>query len=209
MAITNGYATLAQVKSALRITDSVDDSLIELAIESASRLIDAYTARVFYDMGSQSRFFSASDPYFCPIDDCQTITEVATALTSNGNYDTIWANPSSNQNNGDYQVEPLNAAYPTDGIIAPITGVRALWRYLFPTIGGNALVRITGTWGWSAVPTAIKQATVLQAARIFTRNNSPLGVAGIGDLGVMRVSSQLDPDVRQLVEPYRRVNGFA
>ena len=35
MAITNGYATLAQVKASLRITDSVDDDLIELAIEGS------------------------------------------------------------------------------------------------------------------------------------------------------------------------------
>jgi hypothetical protein len=28
MAITNGYATLAQVKSALRISDSIDDSIL-------------------------------------------------------------------------------------------------------------------------------------------------------------------------------------
>ena len=209
MAITNGYATLAQVKSSLRITDSVDDGLIELAIESASRLIDAYCARVFYNMGSGARFFAATDPYFCPIDDCQSITEVATALTSNGNYDTIWANPTAGQNNGDYQVEPLNATYPTDGIASPVTGVRALWRYLFPTIGGNALVRITGTWGWSATPTAIKQATVIQASRIFKRNDSPLGIAGFGDMGVLRVGRALDPDVQQLVEPYRKVNGFA
>ena len=208
MAITNGYATLAQVKASLRITDSVDDSLIELAINSASRLIDAYTARVFYNLGTQARFFSATDPYFCPIDDAQSITEVATALTSNGNYDTIWANPTANQNNGDYQVEPLNAAYPTDGIVAPITGVRALWRYLFPTIGGNALVRVTGTWGWASVPDAITQACVIQAARIFKRNDSPLGIAGFGDMGVLRVGRALDPDVQQLVEPYRRINGF-
>jgi hypothetical protein len=207
MAITNGYATLAQVKAALRITDSIDDSLIELAVEAASRDIDAYCGRVFYDLGSSARFFAATDPYFCPIDDAQTVTEVATALTSNGNYDTVWANPTSGQNNGDYQLEPLNATYPTDGIVAPITGVRALWRYLFPTIGGNALVRITGTWGWSSVPTAIKQACVIQSARIFKRNDSPLGVAGFGDMGAMRVS-RVDPDVARMLEPYRRVNGF-
>lgn len=209
MAISNGYATLAQVKSSLRITDNVDDAIIELAIESASRLIDAYCARVFYNLGSAQRFFAATDPYFCPIDDCQSVTEIATALTSNGNYDTIWANPTTGQNNGDYQVEPLNATYPTDGISAPITGVRALWRYLFPTIGGNALVRVTGVWGWASVPTAVTQATVIQAARIFKRNDSPLGIAGFGDMGVLRVGRALDPDVQQLVDSYRKVNGFA
>jgi hypothetical protein len=206
MALTNAYATVAQVKASLRITDSVDDTLIENAIAAASRLIDGYCSRVFYNMGTGSRFYAASDPYFCPIDDCISISEVATALTSNGNYDTVWANPTSNQNNGDYQVEPLNAAYPTDGIVAPITGVRALWRYLFPTIGGNALVRVTGTWGWSAVPDPVTQACIIQSARIYKRNDSPTGVMGFGDMGIVRVGTQLDPDVRQLLESYRRIN---
>ena len=50
MAITNGYATLAQVKAALRIPadDTVDDTLLEMAIESGSRAIDGYTNRSFY-----------------------------------------------------------------------------------------------------------------------------------------------------------------
>lgn len=209
MAVTNGYATLAQVKSSLRLTDNIDDPLIELAIEAASREIDSYCSRVFYNMGTSARFFSASDPYFCPIDDLISITELATALTSNGNYDTVWANPTAGQNNGDYQLEPLNATAPTDGIISPYTGIRALWRYLFPTIGGNALVRVTGTWGWASIPTPVKQACVIQAARIFKRNDSPLGVAGFGDMGVMRVSSQMDPDVRQLIEPYRLTRNFS
>ena len=48
MAITNGYASLTEVKAALRITDTIDDSLLEMAIESASRLIDGYASRQFY-----------------------------------------------------------------------------------------------------------------------------------------------------------------
>ena len=207
MAITNGYATLAQVKAALRITDTIDDALIELAIESASRDIDAYCARVFYSVGSGTRFFSATDDYFCPIDDAQSISEVATSSTANGVYATVWANPTSGNNDGDYQTEPVNASAPTDGIVTPITGLRALWNYLFPIAGGAALVKVTGVWGWSAVPTAIKQACVIQAARIFKRNDSPLGVAGFGDMGAMRVS-RVDPDVARMLEPYRRVNGF-
>ena len=39
MTVVNGYATLSDVKSALRIADSVDDSLLELSIEAASREI--------------------------------------------------------------------------------------------------------------------------------------------------------------------------
>ena len=54
MAITNGYASLADVKAALRIpsADTIDDSLLETAIESASRMIDSYTARTFSNAGT-------------------------------------------------------------------------------------------------------------------------------------------------------------
>jgi hypothetical protein len=38
---------------------------------------------------------------------------------------------------------------------------------------------------------------------------TPLGVAGFGDMGAIRVSSQLDPDVAQLVMPYKRMRNFA
>lgn len=206
MALTNVYASVAQVKASLRITDSIDNTLIETALSSASRMIDSYCSRVFYNMGTQSRFFAASDPYFCPIDDCISVTQVATAVTSNGNYDTIWTAPTAGQNNGDYQVEPLNAAYPTDGIISPITGIRALWRYLFPTIGGNALVKVTGTWGWDTVPDPVIQACIIQSARIYKRNDSPTGVMGFGDMGLIRVGTQLDPDVKVLLDGYRRVS---
>lgn len=47
MAITNGYCTLNQIKAAVRITDSVDDALLEMAVESASRMIDAECDRSF------------------------------------------------------------------------------------------------------------------------------------------------------------------
>ena len=62
MAITNGYATLAQVKAALRITDNTDDTLIEGSVEAASRLIDGYTLRNFYSVGTATRLFTAPDP---------------------------------------------------------------------------------------------------------------------------------------------------
>jgi hypothetical protein len=202
------YASVADVKASLRITDNVDDTLIEVALGAASDHIDAYANRVFYNMGTAVRYYAATDPYFCAIDDLISISELATAVTSNGNYDTIWGNY-VNGAPGDYQLEPLNASYPTDGLMSPTTGIRALWRYLFPTLGGNALVRVTGVWGWSSVPSAVKAATIIQAARLFKRNDSPNGVIGFGDLGVTRVSNILDPDVRMLLEPYVLTRMFA
>ena len=75
---------------------------------------------------------------------------------------------------------------------------------MFPTVGSEATVQVTGTFGWSEVPTAIRQASILLASRQYKRYDSPLGVAGFGDLGVVRVSN-IDPDIAKLLEPFMRV----
>jgi len=199
MAITNGYATLAQVKGALRITDSVDDSLLEMAIESASRLIDGYTYRYFYNAGTATRDFAAEDSYLVNIDDLVSISELKSTDEIGSEYTTWLAT--------DYQLQPVNGKQ--DGLNIPYTSILAVDDKLFNTLGSQALVRITGVWGWSAVPIAVTQATIIQSSRIYKRLDSPLGVAGFGDLGAIRVGRALDPDVEQLVMPYRIMRTFA
>lgn len=198
MAITNGYATLLDVKNALRITDSLDDSLLETAIESASRMIDGFTARNFSNAGTAVRNFAATDAINLIIDDAITVTEVASTDEIGDTY-TIW-------DVTDYQLEPLNGV--ADGLYSPFTGIRAVNDYLWPVVDQQALVRITGTWGWPTIPVAVKQATVIQASRLFKRLDSPLGVAGFGDMGAIRVSRFLDSDVEQLLMPYRIMRNF-
>jgi hypothetical protein len=199
MPITNGYATLTQVKAALRITDSVDDTLLEMAIESASRLIDGYTYRYFYNAGTAVRNFAAEDSYLVNIDDLVSISELKTTDEIGSEY-TTW-------NATDYQLQPVNGKQ--DGLNIPYTSILAVDDKLFNTLGSQALVRITGVWGWSSVPIAVTQATIIQSSRIYKRLDSPLGVAGFGDLGAIRVGRSLDPDVEQLVMPYRIMRTFA
>jgi hypothetical protein len=199
VAITNGYATLADVKNSLKITDNMDDSLLEIAVESASRLIDGYTGRYFYNGGTATRNYAASDSWIVYIDDVQSVSEVASTDEVGGTYTTWTAN--------DYQLEPLNGI--SGGMTQPYTSIRAVNQYVWPFLADRALVKITGVWGWASVPIAVKQATILQAARIFKRNDSPLGVAGFGDMGVVRVGARLDPDVQHLVDPYRSMRNFA
>jgi hypothetical protein len=195
------YATLAQVKAALRITDSVDDTLIEMARESASDLIDGYCGRTFTTSGTVTRVFAPADDYVFQTDD---IAGTAVAITSStgadGVFDVTWKTT-------DYQLEPLNGV--SNGQAVPFTRIRAIQDYLWPTAGGEATVRVTGVYGFPSVPIVVTQATVLQASRIFTRLQSPLGVAGFGEMGVVRVTRALDPDVAALVEPYRRIVGVA
>jgi hypothetical protein len=200
LAISNGYATLSQVKAALRITDAVDDALLEMAVESASRLIDGHAGRQFYSAGTAVRYFVAQDDFVVEVDDLASGTvTIQTAQDADGVYDTTWLID-------DYQLEPLNGIL--DGITWPYTQIRAVGDYLWPISGGEALIKVTGVWGWPSVPVAIKQACIIQASRIFKRLDSPLGVAGFGDLGAIRVTRDLDPDVAQLVMPYKRMRNF-
>lgn len=199
MAITNGYATLADVKASLKITDNLDDSLIEIAVESASRLIDGYAGRYFYNAGTATRNYAATDNYMVYLDDVQSVSQVSSTDEVGNAYTTWDAN--------DYQLEPLNGI--ANGLSQPYTSIRAVKQYVWPFLADRALVRITGVWGWASIPTAVKQATILQASRIFKRNDSPLGVAGFGDMGVIRIGARLDPDVQHLVDPYRLMRNFA
>lgn len=201
MAINNGYATLAQVKSALRISDAVDDSLLEMAVESASRAIDGHAGRYFYSSGTATRYYAAEDSFITQTDDISgTALTLETSSAGNGVFDTTWAV-------GDYQLEPLNGN--VDGLAVPYTRIRAVENYLFPLSGDQALVKVTAVFGWASVPIAITQACIIQASRIFKRLDSPLGVAGFGDLGAISVTRDIDPDVAQLVAPYRRLRNFA
>lgn len=199
MAITNGYATLNEVKAALRITDNVDDALLEMAVESASRLIDGYTLRTFSNAGTATRDFAADDSYNCYIDDLISLTTLQTTDEKGGPYETWDSN--------DYQLNPINGRI--DGVATPYTSILAIDRKSFEKDGNEALVRVTGVWGWSAIPMPVRQATIIQASRIYKRLDSPLGVAGFGDLGAIRVGRALDPDVEQLVMPYRIMRNFS
>jgi hypothetical protein len=183
------------VKAALRIQDTVDDLLIENSINSASRLIDQYCNRNFY-VGSagEVRYYKANDGFTCWIDDAVSITTLETASVDPTIFDTTW-------DAGDYQALPINRW--ANGAWYPITGITATDNYLFPVWADIALVKVTGQFGWNVVPDAIKFATIIQASRLFKRLESPLGVAGVSDLGIMRVGSNIDGDVAQLINPFR------
>jgi len=208
MAITNGYATRNQIKAALRIgtADTIDDDLIDNCAGAASRLIDGYCNRQFWSVGSATtRVYMAENDFYCHIDDIAgTAITLKTSGATDGTFDVTWT-PS------DYQLEPLNGRL--DGLQWSYDKIRAVGDYLFPTVNGNygeqALVQVTAVFGWPSVPEPVTQATIIQASRIFKRYDSPLGVAGFGDLGAIRVSRFLDPDMAQLVEPYRRMRLFA
>ena len=194
MAITNGYCTLAQIKAATRITDAIDDALLEMAVESASRLIDAECDRNFYSGGTATRDFIPNDYYVVDTDDLTSIVSVKLDDAGNRDFPVTLAV-------SDYQTEPVNQK--VSGNAFPITRLRMVGDYLLPIWGKQATVRIEGVYGFTPTPIQVTQACVIQAGRIFKRNESFLGVAGWGDLGAIRVG-KVDPDVAMLIRPFKK-----
>lgn len=201
MAITNGYATLAELKSSLTITDSDDDALLELAITSTSRMIDDFTGRFFYANGTVGspviRYYTPNDPWTLAVDDYVSISEIATDDNFNQTWSTVWAA-------SDFLKEPVNNSlrgWPYTRLLA--TG-RYVWPYYLPQA-----CKVTGVWGWPAVPPEVNQACIIQSSRIFVRKQSPFGIAGTPELGTVRLSSRLDPDVQAFLRPINRNNGLA
>jgi hypothetical protein len=195
MAITNGYCSLAQMKSALRIpsADVIDDSILELAVEAASRMIDAECDRNFFSV-SATRDYVPNDRITVDTDDLTVITSVKLDDQGDGTFLITLAT-------SDFQTEPLNQR--VSGNPFPVYRLRMIGDYLLPEWGQQATVRIAGTYGFTPVPIQITQATIIQSTRIFKRLDSPLGLTwGVDGMG-MRVG-KVDPDVAQLIRPFKK-----
>jgi hypothetical protein len=208
MAIVNGYATLLEIKSVVGVpaADTADDTLLELAVETASRWIDHYTGRRFWiDSAVVARTYTATDWKTLAVDPISTLTGLVVKTDDNddGVYETTWTI------NTDFRAAPSNAA--ANGV--PWTELVAIASRTFPTSTSRRFpgVEVTAKGGWpTAPPSDIKHACLLQAARLWKRKDAPFGVAGSVDFGSeMRLLSALDPTVADLLAPYKRDWGIA
>lgn len=201
--MTNAYATLSEVKAAARISDTVDDALIETATETASRMVDEFCERRFYTNGTETRTYMPDSFYALNVDDIAgTAITLKTSTNLDTTYDITWAA-------SDFVAEPTNRW--TSGIQWPVTQLRAVGNYLFTPPGSSYAAasvpdtaQVTAVFGFgTAVPTQVKHATIILALRQFQRYNSPSGVIGFGDFAV-RVGTRLDPDVEMILRPFRK-----
>jgi hypothetical protein len=104
----------------------------------------------------------------------------------------------------DYTLEPRNA----------VAKGKAWTRIVFGTTlsptGAVDEIAATASWGWAAVPSAVKLATRLQASRFGVRRDSPYGIAGSPQTGSeLRLLARLDPDVAVSLGDYIRIWGAA
>ena len=194
--MANLYAQLDDLKALLRIpaSDTVDDAQLTRAIEAASRRIDGVCDRIFYqEESATARVYDATNLASVSIDDVSTMTGFIVKVDDGLDYATTLVE------NVDYRVEPLNnlsKGLPVYRLVS-LSGV-------FPRSTVRPGVQVTARWGFPSVPTAITEATLLMAGRLFKRGDSLLGVAGFTDMGVITVRG-VDPDVDHLIQPFRRM----
>lgn len=189
--MANEYADRATLKQRMNIQvdDDSRDDLLDSVLAAASRGIDTATGRRFYlDEAATVRTFSMSGRLVRREDGVRLLVDdmgAAPVLVETGSGDS-WATVT------DYDTAPDNAL--TRG--RPITALVSTSAW-----GSGARARVTARWGWPAVPAEITEATLIQASRLYKRKDSPEGVTGSAEWGVVRLSRR-DPDVWALIEHY-------
>ena len=203
--LTDRLVTEDDLKEILGISDAVDDNRLTMAADAATQMVQAYCNRHFVQQDSVSaRTYVASTPWLLEVDDISTATGliVKTDEDEDGVFETTWAST-------DYQLEPLNGKL--GGQNWPYTRIRAIKSREVPFDYGQALVQVTARWGWANpdaindyVPHPVEQAAQIQGVSIFKSAEAPLGIAGFGDIGIMRLRQAMHPVAMALLAPYRK-----
>ncbi len=196
------YASLAEFKAAVGITDSTDDGALQSVLDATDTLIDLYCDRkTGFGTATETRYYTAEDYEYVLTDDLVSITTLQTDDDANGTYETTWTSGT------DYVLAPRNAAL--DGFPYTEIDTSVTWPRNFPKdvyLG----VKVVGVFGFPSVPAAVKQAEIIQAGAVWNSRTAPFGVIGSADLGgILRMSRALHPEAALILEPYRKRNGLA
>jgi hypothetical protein len=176
------YATLADLATHLQIPDAVDDAVLEVALRAAEGQIDAWCRRTFDTVDpsedpAETRTFRLAGTHLDIGDAVDVDTVTIDGSTVDGWH--LWPY-NSLQDGRPFQTVVFDRAW-------------------------HATVEVEGWFGWPSTPAEVRQATVLQAARLAQRRNAQFGVAvvpGMDGTG-MRLLAKLDADVELLLAPYR------
>jgi hypothetical protein len=197
MALGDVYVDAADLKDRLGITDDADAVRMDGAVLAASRGIEKFCGRQFNDAGVVStRVFNASTRYMAYVDDFSTITGliVKTDDDDDGVFERTWTA-------SDYELRPLNGV--VDGEAGwPFWKIHHVGpNWCFPQFR-RAGLQVTARWGWASVPGAVSEACRIAAEEIFKLRDTPFGIGGYGDFGVIRVRD--NPFTSRMLNPYRR-----
>ncbi len=182
--------TVSDLKAHLGITSSADDALLGAYVSSAQKVIENKTRRIFEPV-TQTRYFGPDrllDSARLRVGDVLSVSAVVDGI-------------GITRTSGQYRLEPLGAE-PFAFIRALNNGMGGTW--LFDV---DALVAITGSWGFSATPPAdIVQACKQLSAWLYRQRNTneDLDRPIISGDGVVLAPAGLPKSVMELIAPYIR-----
>jgi hypothetical protein len=186
------YASLDELKTRMGVplADSTMDDEMTDALDAASEEIDDHCGRTFLaEVAASARKFQAYTPRIAVIDDIWTTDDLVVAV---------------------------DGATTTDFELRPLNGVqygRSGWPYDEIRFGEDVLttgvvfapLEITAQWGWAAVPENVHVACLILAAETVKLKDSPFGVGGYGEFGVIRARE--NPMAARRLRKYVKVRG--
>lgn len=180
MTIEHGYTTREWLKAAMRDTSTVFDELYDLAITSASRLVDEWTGRSFWRAEPDTlQVYRATLRTEVVVRDYADTTgmTVFTDDNNDGVFENQWQASW-------WQAEPFN---PINGW--PYTRITTTTRDReFPIDGRRPRVKVVNRPGWTTHPTPVGQATQLISKLLFQAKD----ITG-ADLGVSSGDNETGP----------------
>lgn len=200
------YVGPEELKDRLDMTDDTSqDSVIADVCSATSRWIDEFCGRHFYRI-TDTRTYEPENIWLITVDDLVSVSSLNIDLDGDGVYETAWTL------NSDYMLKIGERRYNKGeyGEPRPYTQVQVLkggntwFPFVWPFTHQDR-VQITGVFGWPQVPAAVHQAALLIAADWVKLKDAPWGVAGMGELGVVRTSP--NPWIADQLRPYIRARG--
>lgn len=198
MALVNAYCTLAEAKADQSITDSISDTILDYAINAASRQIDGHTGRRFWQDGTVvNRTYWAEDSGWCVVDDISTTTGLV--VKSDDDLDGVYETTLTITT--DFILTPRNAAL--DVPVRPFECIQTVTGAKF-AVGDRPGVQVSAKFGWPAVPDDVRKACIIQSWQLAKSSSAPFGVISFGDTGFMQMRAPMNPQAAALLEPYVR-----
>jgi hypothetical protein len=178
-----------------RVTDRASSAaILQDALDAAEGAVTQYCGRDFdLSASATARVFEVTRDDRVAVDDIGSLTDLVIRMGRPGAFTTTLAVDTQ------YWLKPLNAL---------TLGRPYEWVFtesLF-TVAAYPTVQVTAKWGWPTVPAEVSEATLILAQRLYSRKDSPTGVAGFGDYGVVRITAA-DADVARLLDPYAKPSG--
>ena len=192
------YVDLETMKETLGMqAESYADDDLQSAIASAEEVVEDYCGRAFVvvddDTDEETRTYAPRRSRSIWIDDATEVSQVEHDVYDSGTFTAYAA--------GDFELWPLNpvAGYPyTEVRLRPHLSSYSSVAFC----PGETRVRVTGKFGWPAIPDRVKLAASMLTSRFLKRSReAPFGIAGIGADGIVVAIRRTDPDVAMLLNP--------